>query len=67
MVVTILGHEELKLHRWEHGLINYIDIKAKCSHLKKLTCTGTYFAAGVYLSEAPSSPRFFAVGGLAIL
>jgi hypothetical protein len=24
-----------------HGLINYIDTKAKCHHLKKLTCKGT--------------------------
>jgi hypothetical protein len=23
------------------GLINYIDTKAKCRHLKKLTCKGT--------------------------
>jgi hypothetical protein len=40
-----------------HGLINYIDTKAKCRHLKKWTRKGT-FAAGVYLSEAPSPPRF---------
>ncbi len=25
----------------EHGLINYVDTKAKCRHLKKLTCKGT--------------------------
>jgi hypothetical protein len=38
--------------------MNYIDIKAKCSHLKKFTSKG--FAAGVYFSEAPplSPPRF---------
>jgi hypothetical protein len=24
-----------------HGLINYIDTKAECRHLKKLTCKGT--------------------------
>jgi hypothetical protein len=30
-----------------HGLINYIDIKAKCRLLKRLTCKGTC-AAGVY-------------------
>ena len=24
----------------KHGLINYIDTKAKCRHLKKLTCKG---------------------------
>jgi len=26
---------------WSHRLINYIDTKAKCRHLKKLTCKGT--------------------------
>jgi hypothetical protein len=25
----------------DHGLVNYIDNKAKCRHLKKLTCKGT--------------------------
>jgi hypothetical protein len=25
---------------FQHGLINYIDTKAKCRHLKKLTCKG---------------------------
>ncbi len=25
----------------DHGLINYIEINAKCRHLKKLTCKGT--------------------------
>ncbi len=25
----------------QHGLINYIDTKAKCRHLKQLTCKGT--------------------------
>ncbi len=27
--------------RERHGLINYIDTRAKCRHLKKLTCKGT--------------------------
>jgi len=27
--------------RADHGLVNYIDNKAKCRHLKKLTCKGT--------------------------
>jgi hypothetical protein len=31
------------------GLVNYIDTKVKCRHLKKLTCKGD-FAAGVYQS-----------------
>jgi hypothetical protein len=44
-----------------HGLINYIDTKAKCRHLKKLACKG------VYLSEASSAPRFLFWGGVAIL
>jgi hypothetical protein len=35
-----------------HGLINFIDTKAKCCHLKKFTCKGTL--RQVYLSEAPS-------------
>jgi hypothetical protein len=35
------------LHRASHGLINYIDIKLKCRHLKKLRD----FAAGVYQSS----------------
>ncbi len=26
---------------FQHALINYIDIKAKCHNLKKLTCKGT--------------------------
>jgi hypothetical protein len=25
----------------DHGLINFIDTKIKCRHLKKLTCKGT--------------------------
>jgi hypothetical protein len=28
-------------HPLGHGLINNIDTKAKCCHLKKLTCKGT--------------------------
>jgi hypothetical protein len=41
----------------KHGLIKYLDFEAKCRHLKKLTMKRD-FAAGVYLSEAPSPPRF---------
>ncbi len=40
-----------------HGLINYIDTKAKCRHLKKLTCKGT-LRAGIYLSETPYPLKF---------
>jgi hypothetical protein len=32
-----------------HGIIKYVDTKAKCLHLTKLTCKGT-FSAGVYQS-----------------
>jgi hypothetical protein len=28
-------------HKYTRGLINYIDTKEKCRHLKKLTCKGT--------------------------
>ncbi len=38
------------------GLINNIDTKAKCRHLKILTCKKD-FAAGVYLSETHSPLR----------
>ncbi len=34
-----------------HGLINYIDTKANCRHLKKIDLKRN-FAAGVYMSEA---------------
>jgi hypothetical protein len=37
---------------WNHGLINNIETKAKCRHLKR------DFAAGVDLFEAPSAPGF---------
>jgi hypothetical protein len=36
-----------------HGLINYIDTKAKCSHLKKLTCKGTLRQVFICLSYIP--------------
>jgi hypothetical protein len=40
----------------EHGLINYIDTKAKCRHKKKLTCKGL---CGRCLSVCgPCSSRF---------
>ncbi len=37
--------------------IRRIESNAKCRHLKKLTCIRD-FAAGVYLPEALSPPRF---------
>jgi hypothetical protein len=42
----------LFLHSFDtvrHGLVNYMDTKAKCRHLKIFTCK-RYFAAGVYQS-----------------
>jgi hypothetical protein len=39
-----------------HGLINYTKTKAKHHHINYLPFKD--FAAGFYLSEAPSSPRF---------
>jgi hypothetical protein len=35
------------------GLINYIDIKAKCCHLKKLTCKGTLRQLFICLRPPP--------------
>jgi hypothetical protein len=49
---------------WTYQLYT-ADTKAKCRHLKKLTCKKN-IAAGVYLSEAPSPPIFLFRGGLAI-
>ncbi len=34
-------HCTLQVANTDTGLINYIDTKAKCRHLKKLTCKGT--------------------------
>ncbi len=48
-----------------HGLINYIDTKAKCSHLQKFTCKGT--SRQVFIFLRPSPLLGFARGGLAIL
>jgi hypothetical protein len=36
---SALRYITVELH---HGLINFKDIKAKCRHLKELTCTGTF-------------------------
>jgi hypothetical protein len=49
----------------EHGLINYIDTKAKCRHLKKLTCKGTL--RHVFICLRPLPFQVFVGGGLAIL
>jgi hypothetical protein len=36
-----------------HGLINYKDSKAKCRHLKKLTCKGTLRQVFICLRPPP--------------
>ncbi len=35
------GSSGASVDSFEHGLINYIDTKAKCRHIEKLTCKGT--------------------------
>ncbi len=35
----------------DHGLIDYTDTKAKCRHLKKLTCKGSSLGRYVFGSE----------------
>ncbi len=37
----------------QHGLINFIDTKAKCRHLKKFTCIGTLGQVFVCLRPPP--------------
>jgi hypothetical protein len=48
-----------------HGLINYIDTKAKCRHLKILTCKGTFRQVFICLRTPPLLGLVW--GGLAIL
>ncbi len=36
-----VNHNPTLLEDYKNGLINYIDTKAKCCHLKKFTCKGT--------------------------
>jgi hypothetical protein len=43
-----------------HGLINYIDTKAKCRHLKILTCQGTL--RHVFICLRPPSLLGFCLG-----
>ncbi len=47
-------------------LIRLIEENAKCDHLKKWELEKDFVAA-IYLSEAPSPPRFLSGGGPAIL
>jgi hypothetical protein len=49
----------------DHRRIRLIESNAKCRHLK--SDLKRNFAAGFYLSEAPSPPRFLSWGGVAIL
>jgi hypothetical protein len=39
--INVLSMVQARIEACLHGLINYIDTKAKCFHLKKLTCKGT--------------------------
>ncbi len=41
--ITLKTYMNVSLYRYplHHGLMNFIDTKAKCRHLKKLTCNGT--------------------------
>jgi hypothetical protein len=39
--------------KYDYGLINYIDTKAKCRHLKKLTCKGTLRQEFICLRPPP--------------
>jgi hypothetical protein len=48
--------ELLSRYYYSHGLENYKDTKEKCRHLKNLPVKG--LCVDVYLSEAPSPPRF---------
>ncbi len=41
------------IHRTNHGLIDYIDTKAKCRHLKKSTCKGTLLQVAICLRTPP--------------
>jgi hypothetical protein len=50
-----MKNKQKEWHTATKPLKNYIDTKVKCCHLKKFTCEGD-FAAGVYLTEAPSPP-----------
>ncbi len=49
----------------QHGLINYTDTKAKCRHLKKLTCKETL--RQVFIDLKSSCLRVFVWGGVANL
>jgi hypothetical protein len=42
-VPFVVSSSKLFVFSLEHGLINFIDTKAKCRNLKKLTCKGTLF------------------------
>jgi hypothetical protein len=46
----------LLVEEHKHGLINYIDTKVKCRHLKKLTCQGALLH--VFICLIPSPPGY---------
>ncbi len=55
--IVIIYDQELvpyyAVHGAVHGLINYIDTKAKCRHRKKLTCRGTLRQVFICLRPPP--------------
>jgi hypothetical protein len=40
-------------YAYSHGLINYLDTKTKCRHLKKFTCKGTLQQVFICLGPPP--------------
>ncbi len=52
-VVVVVIHPAMLHHYPNHGLINYMDLKAKCRHLKKLTCKGTLRQVFICLRPLP--------------
>jgi hypothetical protein len=48
-----LRRETLQLFGLGHGLINYIDTKAKCQHLEQLTCKGPLQQVIIFLRPPP--------------
>ncbi len=52
---NFLQYLALDLLVGRHGLINHIETKAKCRHLKILTCKGTLRQVFIWLSYTPPS------------
>ncbi len=47
------GQRSKSRERWEHWPMNYIDTKAKCDYLKKLTCKWTFCRCLICLRPPP--------------